>query len=111
MNNGMYYPVYQNAFISVRNEMEARNYPVAYGNSVTFKDENAPYIYTKTMISQLEAPRFDKYRLVKEEANPPQTGAQSNQTMNLSSEEFKGEFEAIWKEIKALKEKVGEEDE
>lgn len=62
-----------NGFVSVRNEAEARNYPVAYGNSVTFKDENAPYVYTKTMgFSQLETPRFEKYRLVKEDAVQPQ---------------------------------------
>ena len=56
-------------FVSVRSEDEARNYPVAYGNSVTFKDENSPYIYTKTMgFSQLDRPIFDKYKLVKEES-------------------------------------------
>ena len=61
-------------FVTVRSEEEARNYPVAYGNSVTFRDENAPYIYTKTMgFSQLDRPVFDKYKLVKEEAKqePP----------------------------------------
>ena len=58
----------QTGFVSVRSEEEARNFPVAYGNSVTFKDENAPYIYTKTMgFSQLDRPIFDKYKLVKEE--------------------------------------------
>ena len=30
--------------ISVHNEEEAKMYPVAPGNSVTFKDENQPYI-------------------------------------------------------------------
>ncbi len=62
--------VTQNAgFLSVRSEAEARNYPVAYGNSVTFKDETAPYIYVKTMgFSQLDRPTFEKYRIVKEDA-------------------------------------------
>ena len=42
-------PQIQNGgFISVRNEQEARNYPIAPGNSVTFKDENMPYVYVKT---------------------------------------------------------------
>lgn len=59
-----------NGFVSVRSEEEARNYPVAYGNSVTFKDETSPYVYTKTMgFSQLDRPIFDKYKLVKEEAS------------------------------------------
>ena len=61
----------QNGFVSVRSEQEARAYPVAYGNSVTMKDEPAPYIYTKSMgFSQLDRPIFDKYKLVKEETAP-----------------------------------------
>lgn len=55
-------------FVTVRSEAEARNYPVAPGNSVTFKHETAPYCYVKTLgFSQFEAPRFEKYKLVKEE--------------------------------------------
>lgn len=58
-------------FIPVRTEAEARAYPVAPGMSVTFKHESAPYCYTKTMgFNQFEAPRFDKYRLVKEDEAP-----------------------------------------
>lgn len=50
-------------FVSIRSMEEAQNYPVAPGNSVTFKDENAPYIYTKTMgFSQLERPVFEVYK-------------------------------------------------
>ena len=60
--------IQNNGFISVRNESEARNYPVAPGNSITFKDENAPYVYTKTMgFSQLDRPSFEKYKLIKED--------------------------------------------
>lgn len=63
-------PQIQTGFMSVRNEQEARNYAVAPGNSVMFKDENSPYVYTKTMgFSQLDRPQFEKYRLVKEEAD------------------------------------------
>lgn len=58
----------QRGFVRVQSEQEARTYPVAPGNSVTFIDENAPYCYTKTMdISQLDRPKFERYRLVKEE--------------------------------------------
>ena len=65
-------------FVSVHNENEARNYPIAPGNSVTFKDENAPYVYTKTQgFSQLDRPVFEKYRLVKEEEYQPQQVAQN----------------------------------
>lgn len=56
-----------NGLISVRSEQEAQNYPVAPGNSVIFRDENANYLYTKTMgYSQLDKPTFERYRLVKE---------------------------------------------
>lgn len=56
------------SFIPVRSIEEAINWPVAPGNSVSFKDENAPYVYTKTRgISALDAPVFEKFRLVKED--------------------------------------------
>ena len=55
-------------FVSVRSEQEAFNYPVAPGNSITFKDEGQPYVYVKTMgFNQMEPPVFKKYRLVEEE--------------------------------------------
>lgn len=55
-------------FVSVRSEQEAFNYPVAPGNSITFKDEGQPYVYVKTMgFNQMEPPAFKKYRLVEEE--------------------------------------------
>lgn len=96
-----YYQQQTNGFVSVRNELEARNYPVAYGNSVTFKDENAPYVYTKTMgFSQLETPRFEKYKLVKEEPQEAQEGASNTKVDNLYG---KQEIDAIWAEIKAIK--------
>lgn len=45
-------------FLTVPSEEIARNYPVAPGNSITFKNENAPYVYSKTMgFSQLDRDR------------------------------------------------------
>ena len=65
------YPMTQGGFVRIRNESEAKLYPVAPGNSVAFIDENAPYVYTKTVnMGQLDRPIFEKYRLVKEEDNP-----------------------------------------
>ena len=62
--------------ISVHNEEEARMYPIQPGHSVTFKDENQPYIYTKTMsFSQLDRPVFEKYKLIKEEQPEPISAA------------------------------------
>lgn len=104
MNQPQMQPQISNGFVSVRNELEARNYPVAYGNSVTFKDENAPYVYTKTMgFSQLETPRFEKYKLVREESNLTQEGCLTAEHDNLYS---KDEIDAIWSEIRALKSEV-----
>ena len=88
-----------NGFVSVRSEAEARNYPVAYGNSVTFKDETAPYVYTKTMgFSQLDRPIFDKYKLVKEETGDPIPEPKEDLFGDIKSEIGK-----LWQEIDLLK--------
>ena len=87
-------------FVPVPNEDVARNYPVAPGKSVTFKDENAPYIYTKTMgFSQLDRPLFEKYRLIKEDDQP--TTNSSNKDIN-----WKSEADKIWSEINVLKREI-----
>lgn len=60
-------------FVSVRNIEEAMRYPVAPGNSVTFKDETSPYVYTKTMgFSQFDRPIFERYRITKEDITEEQ---------------------------------------
>ena len=110
-------PQIQNGgFISVRNEQEARNYPIAPGNSVTFKDENMPYVYVKTMgFSQLDRPNFEKFRLVKEEEiqvqqaaqNPPVSNENIQQTNNVDYAK-KDEITALWSEIETLKSKLFE---
>lgn len=88
-------------FVSVRSEAEARNYPVAYGNSVTFKDENAPYIYTKTMgFSQLDRPIFDKYKLVKEEASEQ---IQVTEKADPRLGDIEAEIGRIWQAIDDIK--------
>lgn len=67
------YPAVQSGFVRVRNENEARMFPVAPGSSVTFIDESGPFCYSKTVnMGQLDRPIFEKYRLVKEEDNPIQ---------------------------------------
>lgn len=107
-------PQIQNGgFIQVHNEDEARNYPIAPGNSVTFKDENAPYVYTKTMgFSQLDRPIFEKYRLVKEEdiqaaQNQPVSAENSQQTNNIDYA-LKADLTALQTEIDALKQRIEE---
>lgn len=90
-------------FVSAPNEAYARNYPVAPGNSVTFKDESAPYVYAKTMgFSQLDRPIFEKYRLVKEEPEDIASVPDQKQTDD-AIENIRDEIEDIWKEIEGLK--------
>lgn len=87
-------------FVSVRSEDEAKNYPVAQGTSVTFKNETAPYIYTKTMgFSQLDRPMFEKYKLVKEDL------VEEKPRDDSVVEKVKAEIAALWNEVNALKEK------
>ena len=97
--------VQNTGLVSVRSMEEAYNYPVAPGNSITFKDETQPFVYTKTKgFSPLEQPVFEKYRLVKVEEtqnvtqNPlktPETGFDGEKQINL-----------LWQEVNALKRKI-----
>lgn len=106
MNYPFYYQqpqqIQNGGLVSVRNITEARNYPVAAGNSVTFKDENSPYIYTKTMgFSQLDRPIFEVFRLVKED---------------LASEvevktDYRQELDDLKAEVERLKKMITEEQE
>jgi hypothetical protein len=61
-------------FVVVHTEDEAMRYPVAPGNSVTFKIENQPVVIEKTMgFSQLDSPRIERFRLVKENVEEQKT--------------------------------------
>ena len=103
--------IQQSGFVLVPSEQEARNYPVAPGNSITFKDENAPYCYVKTMgFNQLDRPTFERYRLVKEDSpvtaqNAP-TSADSAERSKDTAYALKSDLTAIWSELDALKDKV-----
>lgn len=99
-----------NDFIMVPNEETARNYPVAPGNSVNFKDENASYIYTKTMgFSQFDQPIFKKYKLIEEETrNLPEKAVEVNEAINVSINDLKSKIEANSSEIEALKKELSE---
>ena len=96
-----------NGLVPIQSEMDARSYPVALGNSVTFKDENAPYIYTKTMgFSQLDRPVFEKYRLVKEEPDLPQEAPLMESEDKSIIDDLKGQIEAIKGDISEIKKKL-----
>lgn len=93
-------------FVLVQSEDEARSYPVAFGNTVTFKNENMPYMYTKTMgNSQLDRPVFEKYKLVKEAPEEASQDARKPENDNGVIQKLQSEIEAIWSELNALKKK------
>lgn len=105
-------PQIQNGgFVSVRNESEARAYPVAPGNSITFKDETAPYVYTKTMgFSQLDRPIFEKFKLVKEDVvetqNLPQNDDSDKEAMSDTLSHLKAEIEDVRDEIDSIRDEI-----
>lgn len=87
-------------FISVRNITEAQNYPIAPGNSVTFKDENSPYVYVKTMgFSQLDIPTFEVFRLVKEDINQEDISCSSASEVD----KIKQELDKLKDEVERLR--------
>lgn len=99
-----------NAFVPIPSEEDARSYPIRRGSSITFRDENLPYIYIKTLgFGQLDSPIFEKYRITKEdtpsirraESAPPR-----EEMDKLSNYVTKSEYGQICDEIDALKETV-----
>lgn len=101
-------PQIQNSgiIINIPSESDARSYPVAPGNSLTFKDENAPYIYTKTMgFNQFDRPVFEKYRLMKEENSPKET-LETDEANNLAYKELESQIEEIRGDIEDIKKKM-----
>lgn len=101
-------------FMLVPSEEMARSYPVAPGNCVTFKIEGKPIVMEKSMgFSQLEAPRIDRYRLVREEDAPqeqnlPQNAPKENSMENETMNELKGQIKALNEEMEELKKRLSE---
>lgn len=108
-------PQIQNGgFMQIPTEEMARSYPVAPGNCVTFKIEGKPIVMEKSMgFSQLEAPRIDRYRLVREEdtqneQNLPQNEPKNNSTENETIKELKDEIKALNEELEDVKKRLHE---
>lgn len=93
-----------NGLIPIPSEEDARNYPVAPGNSVTFKDEKLPYVYTKTMgFSQLDRPIFEKYKLVKEALQDTEV-----KSVNYASDisELRTDLDRVREEMSTLRDEL-----
>lgn len=107
--------VQNGGFVIVPHENDVITYPVAPGTSVTFKIENAPFCYTKTMgFSQLEAPVIEKFRLVKEEIDTPRDASAESTGYATKAElsalagvvkDVDGLIADIRKDVNALKER------
>ena len=100
-------------FIVVRSETDARNYPVAPGNCMTFKIEGQPIVIEKSMgFSQFEAPHIDVYELVKKDApvelKMAQNESQTEKPMKNTTYVEKSEIEAILSEIEHIKKDIEE---
>lgn len=103
--------IQQSGLVLIPSEQDARNYPVAPGNSITFKDENAPYCYVKTMgFNQLDRPTFERYRLVKEEmpseAAGTRTSADGAEGSKDTAYALKSDVEALWGAVKEIRAKM-----
>ena len=105
-------PQMQNGgFMLIPSEDMARTYPVAPGTCMTFKIEGKPIVMEKSMgFSQLEAPKIDKYRLVKEEDVVEQIPEQQQkeeinyiQQLSETKEYFNNELEKLRGEIDVLR--------
>ena len=108
-------PQIQNGgIVSVPSIEYARNFIVMPGTTVTFIDENAPYVYTKTRKSQFDQPVFEKLRLVREEDTPHNEGPSrpvNNYALNSDLEILKEEVEKVKKEMDSLSKELGVKDE
>lgn len=88
-------------FVIAPSEEFARNYPVAPGTKVTFKDENLPYLYTKMAgFSLLDQPVFEKFKLIKE--GDEAAGTEGKSGLELLEEAVS----EMRKDVNALKEYV-----
>ena len=90
-------------FMVVPNENIVNTYPVAPGKCITFKIEGQPLVIEKSMgFSQLEAPKIDRYRLIKEEPEEKPAEVPKNCTCSTDVESLKGEINKLWEEIRRL---------
>lgn len=100
-------------FVSAPSMDYARSYPVAPGNSVTFKIESQPYICTKTLgFSQLDQPIFEVFKLVKEEhAEAPTTALEESSVQFFTVDEgntLKTDIDTLKDELNELKAELTE---
>ncbi len=104
MSQPVQQPQIQNSgFMIAPSEEYVNSYAVAPGNCMTFKIEGKPLVLEKSKgFSQLEAPKIDRYRLIKEEQPEPVDSA-NNPTVNDRLVEMENKIASMWSEIEGLK--------
>lgn len=101
-SSGQNMQIQNGGYVTVRNEEQARNYPVAPGSSLTFFNETEPYCYKKTMsFSPLDHPIFERYRIVKEEIAEAAPPAEKS-----PDPEWRAEIDSIYAMIDKLEEEL-----
>lgn len=85
-------------FISVDSKEYAFNYPVAPGATVFFRDENAPFIYVKTMTYSPANPViFETYRRLDGDVQVRQ---------DSTATDLKSELDELREEVRSLKHEI-----
>lgn len=80
-------------FVTIPNADMVYNYPVAMGKCVTFKVEGKPIIIEKSMgFSQLDSPKIERYRLVKEDSENNDSGEYGMSELD----KVKSDIKDIW---------------
>ena len=97
-------------FVPIPSEEDARNFPIQRGTSITFKDENLPFIYIKKLgMGQLDSPTFEVYEIKKRTPQSTQRAESAplrEETDNLSNYVTKAEYGAMCDEIEHIRETV-----
>lgn len=104
-------PQIQNGgFLIAPTEEFAINYPVGMGNCVTFKIEGKPIVIEKSMgFSQLESPKIERYRLVKEEIIQ-KAETEASKVEYVTTDDFNEKIKSIMSEIEDLKNEIPKPD-
>ena len=74
---------------------------------MTFKVENEPIVIEKSMsFSQLENPRIDRYRLVREDIVEEPKAIEAVEVSTMPDYDLKDELQAIRQDIEGIKKKL-----
>lgn len=100
-------PLQSAGFILIPTEEDAYRYPVALGKCMTFKVENEPIVIEKSMsFSQLDNPKIDRYRLVREEVVDAPKPIEAVEVEQSHDDGLKDELQAIRHDIEGIKKKL-----